>query len=203
MTNRWANRAELTASEGQVYWHILMYTYPQACAAAQDIQGILADFPGFHMTPHKWLHITTLLVGSTDETTPAHMSTMAAEARRILSTVAPIPITLSKILYHPEAIALRVQPSEALQPILDAAHTATRTAVGHTGKVDDHFPMWTPHMTVAYSTTEQPAQPIISALGKAVPERRIVIDSLTLVIQWGPEQQWNWQPITTTQLHGA
>jgi hypothetical protein len=202
MRDRWSNRTEPAPSHGTIYWHVLMHSYPQACAAAADVQEILAGFPGLHMTPRKWLHVTTLVAGSTDEISRARMSVMVLEAQRSLCDVAPIPVTLGKVLYHPEAIMLRVQPAEALLPVLDAARSATRKATGHVGAINGSLPSWTPHMTVSYSTTEQPAEPIISALGTAVQERQIFIDSLTLVIQWGSEKLWNWEPVGTARLQG-
>jgi len=36
------------------------------------------------------------------------------------------------------------------------------------------------------------AQPSIDALGKRLPEREITVSSLSLVIQDGPERDWNW-----------
>ncbi|MGH9961825.1 MAG: 2'-5' RNA ligase family protein, partial [Pyrinomonadaceae bacterium] len=148
----------------------------------------------------KWLHMTTLVVGSTDEITRAQMSAMVSAAQRLLRDIAPIRVALGKVLYHPEAIVLRVQPVEALQAIIDAAQSATREAVGHAGVTDEVFPSWTPHMTVAYSTIVQAAGPIVSALGKAIRVRQIIIDSLTLVIQWGPERHWDWEPVGTARL---
>jgi hypothetical protein len=41
------------------------------------------------------------------------------------------------------------------------------------------------HVTVAYSAASQPADPIITALGTAVPVGRAVIDAISLVVQWG------------------
>lgn len=200
MRNRWLSRVEPAPGCGTIYWHVLMNAYPQACAAAMDAQEILAGFPGLHMTPLRWLHVTTFVAGSTEEITRNQMTVMISEAQDLLCDVAPITVTLGKVLYHPEAIMLRVRPIEALRPILGAAQSATRKAVGHTGIINETSSSWTPHMTVSYSTAEQPAEPILSALGKSLRERQIIIDSLTLVIQWGPERLWDWEPVGTARL---
>jgi hypothetical protein len=47
---------------------------------------------------------------------------------------------------------------------------------------------WTPSVTLCCGTANQPAQPIIDALGKSLPEREISISGLSLVIQDGPEK---------------
>jgi hypothetical protein len=84
---------------------------------------------------------------------------------------------------------LAATPANALAPIHSAAVRATRAAAGL--KVEPVHP-WTPHVTVAYSITEQPSQPIINALGLRLPERHIQLCSLDLVIQEGPERGWDW-----------
>jgi 2'-5' RNA ligase len=200
MRDRWSRRTEPPLGRGTIYWHVLMHAYPEARAAAMDAQETLAGFAGLHMTPLRWLHMTTLAVGSTDEITRNQMSTMVSVAQQLLRDVTPIRVTVGRVLYHPEAIMLRVEPVEVLRPILDTAQSATREVVGHVGVINELFPSWTPHMTVSYSTAEQPVEPIFSALGKSIRAREVLIDSLTLVIQWGPERHWDWEPVGTAHL---
>jgi hypothetical protein len=49
---------------------------------------------------------------------------------------------------------------------------------------------WRPHITICYSTSSQPAKPIIDALGTQLPGCDINIGALSLVIQHGPEGAW-------------
>lgn len=197
--DRWANRPEPKLGHGTVYWHMLMRTYTEVQSAAADAQEVLEKFPGFHMTPHEWLHITVLVAGSTEAITRDQMHAMLESAQQSLCSVAPIPVNFGKILYHPEAVMLAVTPVSALMPILHAARSATRMAAGNDNSTDSPSP-WAPHVTVAYSTVEQPAKPIISTLGETFDDRKVVIDSVSLVIQWGPDRLWNWEQIGTVQL---
>jgi 2'-5' RNA ligase len=199
MRDRWLDRAEPAPGEGTVYWHVLMRNYPTVVAAARDAQELLSHFSGFHATPHKWLHMTTLLVGSTSEVVEADRARMLQVARRNLETVAPAAVSVSKILYHPEAIMLGVEPVEALQPIHEAVRDAASSVLGHPGS-NEQQKSWTPHVTIMYSTAEQVAEPIITALGRTVPVRQATIDAVSLVVQWGPERQWDWEPVATIQL---
>ena len=84
MRDRWSNRAEPAPGRGAVYWHILMHPYPQACAAATDAQKILEGFTGFHLTPPRWLHIPTLVAGSTDQIARDQMTAMSPAVARLL-----------------------------------------------------------------------------------------------------------------------
>jgi hypothetical protein len=45
-----------------------------------------------------------------------------------------------------------------------------------------------PHITICYSTADQPARPLIDALGLELPSRDVQISALQLVIQRGPER---------------
>ncbi|MEU1520860.1 2'-5' RNA ligase family protein [Nocardia rhamnosiphila] len=197
MENRWANRAEPLPGHGVVSWHLLTSRYPQVRDAATEAQRALSSFPGLHMTPTEWLHITALMAGPTEAITREQMSAMVSAARARLREVPPIPVFIEKVRYHAEAISLGVQPAKALVPIREAVRSATRTVIGPAVATDRHPSSWIPHVTVAYSTDEQPAGPMISALGMDAPRREAMIDAVTLVVQWGPERQWNWEPVGT------
>jgi len=58
-------------------------------------------------------------------------------------------------------------------------------------------------MTLCYSTSRQPAEPIISALGHELPGCEVQIRAVSLVIQRGPERQWDWYPVATTRFGTA
>jgi hypothetical protein len=59
------------------------------------------------------------------------------------------------------------------------------------------------HVTICYSTADQPAQPIIAALGRQLPECHIQISAISLVIQHGPERRWDWHTVKTIRLDGG
>jgi hypothetical protein len=125
---------------------------------------------------------------------------MLAIAESHLTGTGSIPVELNRILYHPEAIVLAADPAETLRPIHEAARKATQAVTGHSGATERSSPRWTPHVTLCYSTSTQPAGPIIAALGKQLPECRVLIDTLSLVIQLGAEWLWNWSPVGTISL---
>jgi len=123
---------------------------------------------------------------------------MIQTAARLLADTPPVTVTLSRIGYHPEAIVLAVAPAMALALIHDAARAATEQASG--ASQDGQSPDWSPHVTIGYSTANQPAGPIIDALGLELPSRAIHVSALSLVIQHGPERDWNWTTVATIRL---
>src|SRR5450755_1089418 len=111
------------------------------------------------MTPHEWLHMTTAVAGPAASFSGEQLQQMTRTAATLLADVPPMTVTLGRVLYHPEAIMLGVAPTEALQPMRDAALQATRLANG--GQETDAVPArWTPHITICYSISDQPAQPL-------------------------------------------
>ncbi|MEU4824611.1 2'-5' RNA ligase family protein [Actinomadura sp. NPDC023710] len=201
MINRWQNRQEPGPGQGTLYWHILVGNHPEARDLAHTAQKRLAGFHGLHMTPTEWLHITTLVVGPTDEITLDQRQEMLAAASELLAALPPVPVTLSRILYHPEAIAVAVEPTDPLRHIRNAVQMAMHKATGREGLTEGPA-QWTPHMTLAYSETEQPAGPLITTLGRDFPTQEFAIKEVTLVDQRGSERLWNWQPVGRVPLLG-
>jgi 2'-5' RNA ligase len=126
------------------------------------------------------------------------MGRMLDRAQAALAGTPPVTVTLERVFYHPEAIALGVSPKDALAPVLAAAQAATREATGSAPLGEN----WVPHLTLCYSTGEQPTAPVIAELGKVLPAREVTIDTLSLVVQDGPERLWNWRVAGTADLLG-
>lgn len=166
MTDRWARRADPSPGQRTLYWHVLMRGYPEVGDLARQAHDRLAPFTGLHMTPREWLHMTVHVAGPADQFSDQQTRRMTAVASDFLADVPPITVRLSKILYHPEAIMLAVTPAENLAPIRAAALAATKAVASVV------VPGWTPHVTLCYSTAQQPAQPIITALGNNCPSAR-------------------------------
>jgi 2'-5' RNA ligase len=111
-------------------------------------------------------------------------------------------VRLGRVLHHPEGIALGVSPADALTPVFEAAQAATREVTGMSGIMETPGTAWFPHLTLCYTTREQPAAPVIAELGTALPGREVTIDRLSLVLQHGPEQLWDWRIAGTARMLG-
>jgi 2'-5' RNA ligase len=194
MVDRWQGRAEPSPGQGMLYWHILLGDSPQVRELASIARERLTCFSGLHFTPERWLHVTTLAVGLVEEFTEADAGNMVRRATGSLSDIPPVRIVLGKILYHPEAIALGMEPNGALDPVRDAVHSAVMN-----GQEKEHG-SWVPHVTLAYSTSVQPAAPIIAALGRKLPEHGVSVDRVNLIRQEGPERLWNWRSVAEVSL---
>jgi len=198
MIDRGDKRPDPGPGQGTIYWHMLMKDQPQVVALAAEAQQRLARFTGLHMTPLDRLHMTTMIAGPAQDFTDDQLDQMIKITDDLLSRTPRITVTLSEILYHPEAIMLAVKPAQALMPVRDAVQTATQTVTGK--RPDSNPPRWLPHVTICYSTSAKPAAPIIAALGPQLPGREIQVSAVNLVIQNGPERLWDWHTVGTVRL---
>ncbi len=198
MADRWQARAEPGPGQAQLYWHVLMRDQPQVRALAAVARGRLGGFSGLHFTPEQWLHLSVLRVGLATDFAHGEIEAMVGEARPLLQRIPPVTFTLGQVLYYPEAITLGARPGDAL----DAVAVTVRQAAASTSvrPADVTAPLRIPHVTVAYSTQDQPADPIIAALGRELPECPVTIDAIHLIAQHGAERAWNWQSLARIAL---
>lgn len=95
-----------------------------------------------------------------------------------------------------------MSPPGALAPVLAAARAAMPGSSSDHSEADGQAASWVPHVTLCYSAGEQPAGPVIGELGKALPDCEITIDAMSLVVQAGPEQSWDWRVAGTVRPLG-
>jgi 2'-5' RNA ligase len=199
MENHWWQRPGRTPGRELYHWHMLFHDQPAVREMIANTQDRLRALPGLDMVPLQWLHVTTYIAPFADEMTDAQVSAMVDEARRLLSQVPPIHVTLGRVLYHPQAVTLALEPFDALVPVLDAVRTAT-LAVGCQGHTDTD--PWVPHISVAYSNNSGPYAPIVTALGRRLPTLNVSINSISLVAQTQVDRTWQWRPVAEVPLTG-
>ena len=200
--DRWRAGRPGPSYDDSVCWHLLLGADPEVQMVAAEARRRLERFSDLSMTPVRWLHVTVLLAGAVESFTESDMDRMLASAQADLADIAPVAIRLGRVFYHPEAITLPVIPADALNPLFEAAQAATREVIGTNGNAGDPQ-WWLPHVTLCYSTREQPAAPVIAALGKELPSCEFTIDRLSLVVQHGSEQDWDWRVAGTARLLGG
>jgi 2'-5' RNA ligase len=142
--------------------------------------------------------MTTLAVGPIEGLSPNAFNDLTDRASQQASTIEPTPVSLRKIIYHPEAIMVGVDPRHALQPLFEVLKEVTREVTGRAGLHETK--MWIPHVTFCYSTVSQPAQPLIDALGSELPPCDATVSAVSLIVQEGAERRWDWHPVAEVQL---
>jgi 2'-5' RNA ligase len=200
LASHWWQRPGRSPGREQYHWHMLFHDQPAVRELAAAAQERLAGLPEVDAVPASWLHLTTYVLGFVDEVPEAGVGVMVGEARRLLAGVAPIPVRLGRVLYHPEAVTLAVEPPGALDPVLEAVQAAAALAKceGHTATDP-----WVPHVSVAYSSGTGPAAPVIEALGTRLPEVSVTMRSVSLVAQTHVGHSWQWRPVAEVPFPGS
>jgi len=199
MADHWWQRPGRTPGRELYHWHVLFHDQPLVRELAATAQRRLAGLPGLDLIPMEWLHLTTFIVGFADEVPGDAIEAMVRDAGRRLAEVAPIPVTLGRVYYHPQAIVLPVEPIGALDPILAAVRDAT-AAAGCDGHADTE--PFLPHVSVAYGNRACPAAPFIEALGRRLPSVEVAVRSVSLVAQTQVGHSWQWRPVAEVALTG-
>jgi len=199
MENHWWQRPGRTPGRELYHWHMLFPDQPAVRELVAAAQERLARLPGLDMVPLQWLHVTTYIAPFVDEMSDQQVTAMVDEAGQLLSDVEPIPVTLGRVLYHPQAVTVAIEPLGALDPVLDAVRTATRS-VGCEGHADTN--PWLPHVSVAYSNGPGPYAPIVAALGRQLPSVGVTIRSVSLVAQAQVGHTWQWRRVAEVHLGG-
>ena len=197
MANHWWQRPGRYPGRLLYQWHLAFHDQPKVLELAEIAQARLHSQAGLDMIERHLLHLTTYIVGFVDEVPMHAVNQMIDDARDRLSRIAPIRVMVGKIGYHPQAVMLLVEPSEALNPTLDAVRSATEAA-GFEGHTDTD--PWRPHISVSYSHASGPAAPIVAALGRSLPETEITVKSISLVSQTQVGHSWQWEPVAEVYL---
>jgi 2'-5' RNA ligase len=196
MTDHWVIQPGADPRRRQLMWPMTLGADRTVIELAGQAHRRIAGIPGLDLVPSRWLHLTTLTSGPADDIAPGALAAMIEEAQHLLAAIAPITITLGRVLYHPRAVMLDAGPAGPFESVIKAVRTATRPAGSSTALYHDP---WRPHITLAYSNAARPAAPVIEALGRSLPARQVTIRSVSLVTQ-SPGQRWTWDLIADLPL---
>lgn len=98
MASHWWQRPGRLPGRELYHWHMLFHDQPRVRELAAMAQQRLAGLLGLDMVPARWLHLTTLIVGFADEIPDGQIGAMAADARRRLAAIAPVPVARARCL---------------------------------------------------------------------------------------------------------
>jgi 2'-5' RNA ligase len=156
-------------------WHFTFADNPAALAVAEHYTALVAGLPGVDPVASDWLHLTTQGLGFTD------VAAVVTAARRRCAELAPVTVTLGPARMDPEGVFLPVAPVEPLARVRRVLREAI-AEVWSPEAVPETAGDYRPHVTLAYSNTTGPAQPVRDALAAYPPRRgEVVVSSVSLI----------------------
>lgn len=160
-------------------WHLIFAGQPALFDMVRRIQAAL-DLPGLDLVPLDGLHLTMQGVGFTDEVRREDVDAIVEAARSRCTALPPLRIDLGPVDPDPEGVGLLVSPWAPVE----RTRLAVRDAIGSVwSAVPESVDGFRPHVTVAYSGADVPAEQVRDRLRplRSVPPVQISIGAIQLI----------------------
>ncbi|MEV6800153.1 2'-5' RNA ligase family protein [Micromonospora rifamycinica] len=184
-------------------FHVTFENQPELYRLADSYRSALSAAPALTLIPDRWLHLTMQGIGFTDEVADETLVAIIDEARGQLARLSPIDVQFSEVIVADEAIAMPATPTAAVNRL----RTTTRAAIGHVlgdANVPEDPHRFRPHVSVAYLTTEGPAEPYLRAVAatKLAPAT-IRVAHVEVIEMHRDGQMYEWSLVARLPLQGS
>lgn len=173
-----------------------------------DYASLLRSFP-LDIVPTDGLHLTLENVGYVDEIDPVAIRKVGDAAAVACQAVASFEVVVDRAVVHPEAVLLLVAPREPVDHVRQSIRRAIAEVVESGQLIDSRQANarpdgFVPHITVAYSRSNDIAAPLIEAI-KTVDRKpvRVKIDAAHLLAVYRAGPAYRWTCVSTAWLRSA
>lgn len=202
MRDHWWWRPGWRVGRSFYTFHVTFEDAPEVAKLAGYYRRAL-DLPTLDPVPDEGLHLTMQGIGFTDEVTEAEVNAIVEAARARLAGLAPFDLTLGPADADPEAVMLQVAPWTPLEQVRAAVRSAIGDVWGHI-RVPDQADGFTPHVSVAYSGADAPAEPLRQRLAEVEPRATTTrVTAVQLIDLNRDAKVYRWSNVATLGLGGA
>ncbi|WP_306192025.1 2'-5' RNA ligase family protein [Streptomyces sp. MK5] len=182
------------------------YTWHMTFDGQEDVQRLAAEYrtalapvgDSLTLIPDQWLHLTMQGIGFVGEVKEQDVHAIVDAARPRLAAIPAFEARIGPAVVDPEAILLPVQPDDAVRAVRDAIREAIEGVLGDVPEKADGF---RPHVSVAYSAGDGPADSIAKALaGVRVAPAQARISNADLIVIHRDNEMYEWEPFATVPL---
>jgi 2'-5' RNA ligase len=177
---------------------------PDLRRLVEDHQAKLVRMDSLDLVPLEWLHLTMQNVGFTDEVSDEEIEAVAMTAVGRCADVEPFELTFGPAEIRAEAVALHPSPAEPVSRLRDVLRDAIASVRGASGvpEAPEHAQGFRPHVSVAYSNTNMPAQSVAEVLKEKDPKSvAVVVRAASLIIINRDERMYRWRTYGTVPLN--
>ncbi|MFG1779038.1 2'-5' RNA ligase family protein [Micromonospora sp. NPDC049051] len=181
-------------------WHLTFEHQPELHRLVTGLQRQLV-LPGLDLVPLDGLHLTMQGLGFTDEVSAPDLNAIVAEVRRRCAGLAPLELSLGPADPDAEGIGLLVQPWDRVEHL----RATIRDAIGTVWPaVPEPAGGFRPHVTIAYSGSRAPTDPIRARLAELrnQPPARVTVSEVTLIALRRENRTYRWTTAATVSLAG-
>jgi 2'-5' RNA ligase len=200
MRNHWWWRPGWHVGRSFYTWHLTVGDDPEVRQLAADYAELLGKLPMLDPVPTRWLHLTTQGVGFTDEVDQADLERIITATRARCAGLAPITVMLGPARFDPEGFYLPVTPLDPLVELRDALRDAIGDVWG-SENVPESAAGFRPHVTLGYSNSAGPAEPISEAFS-GYPQHAALttITTVSLINLNRDDQEYRWSDVAGVEF---
>ncbi|MGH8965480.1 MAG: 2'-5' RNA ligase family protein [Actinomycetes bacterium] len=165
MRDHWWWRPGWRVGRSFYTWHVTFADQSAVARLVADYAPLLERFPQLDPVPLRWLHLTMQGIGFTDEVDHADIDGIVDAARRHCTELEPFIVTIGPARVDPESMQVPVGPVTPLAALRDTVRAAIGVVLS-TERVPEEAGGYRPHVSLGYSNSPGPAEPIADALAR-------------------------------------
>ena len=173
-------------------WHLTFEHAPELHRLVASYQQALSGLPGLDPVPRQSLHLTMQGVGHVEEVDRETVEAVVDGVRERLAELPSVRVEFQRPVIRPEAVVLPALPPVAVERV----RTAIRAGMADRIAVPEEAQGFQPHVTVAYSSSAQPAAEVAMALSTvAVSAVACAISTASLIELHRDRRMYEWRTI--------
>ncbi|MET7279912.1 2'-5' RNA ligase family protein [Kribbella sp. NPDC005582] len=181
-------------------WHLTFGDAPELHGLVAAYQDALRGMAGLDPVPREWLHLTMQGVGHVEDVPGETVEGIVEGARERLAELPAVRVEFQRPVIGAEAVVLPALPPDAVAQI----RTTIRAAMAERIAVPEKAEGFQPHVTVAYSSSEQPAAEVAAALSAvSVAAVDCAISSASLIELHRDRRMYEWRTIAELPIGRA
>jgi 2'-5' RNA ligase len=200
MRDHWWWRTGWKIGRSFFTWHFTFGDQSAMRHLWEHYRPVLSTIDTLDPVDFNGLHLTTQGIGFTDEVTTADVNAIVDRTRRHCADIEPFTVTVGPALIEPETVKMLAQPAEPIINVRRALRRAVADIWGH-----DHVPEtmdgFRPHISLAYSNSAGPAEPVQTVLAATEPASEdVTITSVSLINLNRDQKRYEWTTVATVHL---
>ncbi|WP_328871238.1 2'-5' RNA ligase family protein [Streptomyces sp. NBC_00287] len=199
MRNHWWWRPGWSVGRRFYTWHLTFEGQGDVHRLAAEYRAALAP-QGDILTPipDQWLHLTMQGIGFVGEVKEQDVQAIVDVATTRLAAVPAFDLKIGPEVLDPEAVLLHVQPDAPVRAVRDAICASIGDVLGDVPEKAEGF---TPHVSVAYSSSDGPSEPIAQTLaGSDFTPAHARIASAELIVIHRDHYMYEWESFARVPL---
>jgi 2'-5' RNA ligase len=198
MRNHWWWRPGWSKGTRFYTWHLTFQGAGDVHRYTDAYRCGLAHVEGLDLIPDQWLHLTMQGVGDVRQVAEKEVAAIVDAVSGRLRALSPFTLHFDAPVITPEAVETLVQPAERVRELRNAIRAGIADVWTDVPESEDGF---IPHVSVAYSNSDGPAEPIQAALDAVhTAPAMCEVTHAELIIIGRDDRMYTWETVASSAL---